>query len=124
MRELYAPTWPGAAAITASLGSPHGPTHSRPSCCRATGATALVNLGAPTADELGFAKSLEVEEVGGQMVVRLQQAETKGKVNPTTPDPKPYTLDPTPLPAWVVLCSHGQQPRSPSSQAGSVDRVY
>lgn len=37
-------------------------------------------LGTPTADELGFAKSLEVEELGGQMVIRLEQAETKGKV--------------------------------------------
>ena len=31
--------------------------------CRATGATALVAVQAPTADELGFAKELIVEEV-------------------------------------------------------------
>ena len=31
--------------------------------CRATGATALVAVQAPTADELGFAKELTVEEV-------------------------------------------------------------
>ena len=48
--------------------------------CRATGATALVSLGAPTADELGFAKSLEVEELGGQMVIRLEQEGATGKV--------------------------------------------
>lgn len=33
--------------------------------CRATGATALVKLGAPAPDELGFAKSLKVVEIGG-----------------------------------------------------------
>jgi len=31
--------------------------------CRATGATALVAVQAPTPDELGFAKELTVEEV-------------------------------------------------------------
>jgi T-complex protein 1 subunit theta len=31
--------------------------------CRATGATALVAVQAPTADELGFSKELTVEEV-------------------------------------------------------------
>ncbi len=33
--------------------------------CSATGATALVKLGAPAPDELGFAKSLKVVEIGG-----------------------------------------------------------
>lgn len=43
-----------------------------------------MSLGAPTADELGFAKSLEVEELGGQMVIRLEQEGAKGKVGPLT----------------------------------------
>lgn len=41
--------------------------------CRATGATALVKLGAPSADELGFAKSLKVTEIGGAHVIVLEQ---------------------------------------------------
>ena len=41
--------------------------------CRATGATALVKLGAPSADELGFAKSLKVAEIGGTHVIVLEQ---------------------------------------------------
>ncbi len=40
---------------------------------RATGATALVKLGAPSADELGFAKSLKVAEIGGANVLVLEQ---------------------------------------------------
>ena len=41
--------------------------------CRATGATALVKLGAPSADELGFAKSLKIAEIGGTHVIVLEQ---------------------------------------------------
>lgn len=37
-------------------------------CGRATGATAMVKLGAPAADELGYAKSLKVVEIGGSQV--------------------------------------------------------
>lgn len=40
---------------------------------RATGATALVKLGAPSADELGFAKSLKIAEIGGTNVIVLEQ---------------------------------------------------
>ena len=41
--------------------------------CRAVGASALVSLGAPRADELGFAGLLEVREVGGANVTVLSQ---------------------------------------------------
>ena len=48
---------------------------------RATGATALVSLGAPSADELGFAKSLAAEEIGGTLVIRLEQDAAAGSVS-------------------------------------------
>ncbi|KAK9827683.1 hypothetical protein WJX81_008031 [Elliptochloris bilobata] len=48
--------------------------------CRATGATALVKLGAPSADELGFAKSLKVTEIGGAHVIVLEQEAASGSV--------------------------------------------
>lgn len=48
---------------------------------RATGATALVKLGAPTADELGFAKSLRVVEIGGTNVIQLEQDASAGAVS-------------------------------------------
>ena len=47
---------------------------------RATGATALVKLGAPQADELGYAKSLALQEIGGTNVVVLQQDASQGQV--------------------------------------------
>ena len=50
-------------------------------CCRATGATALARLGAPTADELGFAKALGVAEIGGTTVVVLEQDAAAGAVS-------------------------------------------
>ena len=50
--------------------------------CRATGATALVKLGAPTADELGYAKSLAVQEIGGANVILLEQDASQGQVSP------------------------------------------
>ena len=56
-----------------------GVTHRIPSkfdlrrFCRAVGASALVSLGAPRADELGFAGLLEVREVGGANVTVLSQ---------------------------------------------------
>ena len=43
-------------------------------CGRATGATALVKLGAPGADELGYAKSLKVVEIGGSQVRNPRRA--------------------------------------------------
>ncbi len=49
--------------------------------CRATGATALVKLGAPAADELGFAKSLRVVEIGGTRVIQLEQDASAGAVS-------------------------------------------
>ena len=49
--------------------------------CRATGATALVKLAAPQPDELGFAKSLALEEIGGTNVVVLQQDASQGQVH-------------------------------------------
>ena len=49
--------------------------------CRATGATALARLGAPTADELGYAKALGVTEIGGTTVVVLEQDASAGAVS-------------------------------------------
>lgn len=48
--------------------------------CRATGATALTKLAAPTAAELGFAKRLEVREIGNVRCVVLQQDASLGSV--------------------------------------------
>ena len=47
---------------------------------RATGALALVKLAAPQPDELGFAKKLALEEIGGTNVVVLQQDASQGQV--------------------------------------------
>ena len=44
-------------------------------------ATALARLGAPTADELGFAKALGVAEIGGTTVVVLEQDASAGAVS-------------------------------------------
>eukprot|EP01024_Parvocaulis_polyphysoides_P041731 TRINITY_DN382_c0_g1_i1.p1 TRINITY_DN382_c0_g1~~TRINITY_DN382_c0_g1_i1.p1 ORF type:complete len:544 (-),score=96.41 TRINITY_DN382_c0_g1_i1:222-1853(-) len=41
--------------------------------CKATGATAQVKLGTPSSDEIGFAKSLKVSEIGSTHVIVLQQ---------------------------------------------------
>lgn len=41
--------------------------------CRSTGATALAKVAAPTSADLGFAKSLRVDEVGGTKLVVLSQ---------------------------------------------------
>ena len=49
--------------------------------CRATGASALARLGAPTADELGYAKALRVSEIGGTTVVVLEQDAIAGAVS-------------------------------------------
>ena len=46
--------------------------------CRATNATALTKLGVPGAGELGFAKRIEVQEIGGVNGVVLQQARQGG----------------------------------------------
>uniref|UniRef100_A0A383VL87 CCT-theta n=1 Tax=Tetradesmus obliquus TaxID=3088 RepID=A0A383VL87_TETOB len=48
--------------------------------CRATGAVAIVKLQAPQPDELGFAKQIEVREVGGANCVVLQQDASLGSV--------------------------------------------
>ena len=48
--------------------------------CRATGATALVQLGAPLPTELGLVASLKVEEIGGSKVLVLKQAEAHGQL--------------------------------------------
>nr|WCZ58364.1 T-complex protein 1 subunit theta [Paratrimastix eleionoma] len=41
--------------------------------CLATGASAMVRLGAPTAEEIGHAQSIDVDEVGGTKVVKISQ---------------------------------------------------
>eukprot|EP00775_Hariotina_reticulata_P001144 gene1144-1485_t len=49
--------------------------------CRATGAVALVKLQAPQPDELGFAKQIEVQEIGGTNCIVLQQDAALGSVS-------------------------------------------
>jgi len=49
--------------------------------CRATGAMALVKLQAPTPDELGFAKSIRVSEIGGSACLLVEQDETMGQIS-------------------------------------------
>lgn len=49
--------------------------------CRATGATALVKLGKPGADELGLARRLEVREIGGTKCIVLEQDSSLGQVS-------------------------------------------
>ena len=41
-----------------------------------------MKLGAPTADELGYAKSLAVQEIGGANVILLEQDASQGQVSP------------------------------------------
>jgi len=48
--------------------------------CRATGAVALVKLQVPTQEELGFAKEVRVEEIGGTTCTVLRQDEAMGSV--------------------------------------------
>lgn len=49
--------------------------------CRATGAVALVKLTAPQPDELGYAKALRVQEIGGSNCIVLQQDASLGSVS-------------------------------------------
>lgn len=49
--------------------------------CRATGAVALVKLQAPQPDELGYAKSIAVQEIGGTNCVVLQQDASMGSIS-------------------------------------------
>jgi T-complex protein 1 subunit theta len=48
--------------------------------CRASGAVALVKNEPPKADEMGYVKSISVEEIGGTVVTVLKQDENLGKV--------------------------------------------
>ena len=48
--------------------------------CRATGATALGKVQPPQPDEIGFARSCGVKEIGGSLVIVLQQDEKMGKI--------------------------------------------
>ena len=45
--------------------------------CQATGATALVRLGAPTPDEMGMASSVRVQHVGGKTLTVFKTPESK-----------------------------------------------
>jgi len=49
--------------------------------CKATGAVALIKFVAPQADELGFAKSIEVQEIGGTNCLVLQQDAALGSIS-------------------------------------------
>jgi len=48
--------------------------------CRATGAVALVKNDPPSPDELGYVKSVTVEEIGGSVVTIVRQDEKVGKI--------------------------------------------
>ena len=48
---------------------------------RATGAPALISLALPKADEVGFAKSLMVQEIGGTSCLVLEQSATKSAIS-------------------------------------------
>lgn len=48
---------------------------------RATGAPALVSLGTPKEDEIGFAKSLRVQKIRGTPCLVLEQAATKSAIS-------------------------------------------
>jgi T-complex protein 1 subunit theta len=45
--------------------------------CQATGATALVRLGAPTPDEMGVATSVKVQQVGGKTLTVFKTPDSK-----------------------------------------------
>jgi T-complex protein 1 subunit theta len=47
----------------------------------AAGASALVKLQAPQADELGFARQLAVQEIGGTKCIVLQQDSSLGQIS-------------------------------------------
>lgn len=55
---------------------------------RSTGATTLPNFRPPTADELGYAKSITVQEIGGTPCIVLEQ----GKVYLGHCDKKPVDV--------------------------------
>ncbi len=46
--------------------------------CKATGSTAVVKLAAPSPDELGYAKEIKVQEIGGVHCVVLRQVGASG----------------------------------------------
>ncbi|TDH68583.1 hypothetical protein CCR75_000972 [Bremia lactucae] len=48
--------------------------------CRAVNANALVRLGAPTPDEMGFCDSIVVKEIGGKKVTVFQQDQEDAKI--------------------------------------------
>lgn len=49
--------------------------------CRAVNANALVRLGAPTPDEMGFCDSVMVKEIGGRKVTVFQQDQEDAKIS-------------------------------------------
>ena len=74
LRPLQVPRPPLPASTPHSLAVPP------PSRPPPQGATTLVKLGTPSPDELGFVKSLAVEEIGGTKCVVLQQDSNLGQV--------------------------------------------
>lgn len=73
--------------------------------CRSTGATALAKVGAPTSADLGFAKSLRLEEVGGtRLVVLSQEADLSSSDSSSSPSPSAN--------------GNGTSPSSPSAVVG------
>ncbi|CCI50152.1 unnamed protein product [Albugo candida] len=49
--------------------------------CRAVNATALVRLGAPTSEEMGYCDSVAVQEIGGKKVTVFEQHEEDAKIS-------------------------------------------
>lgn len=49
--------------------------------CKSTNTTARSTLGTPTPDEIGFAKSISVQEIGGSNCVVLSQDSSVGKIS-------------------------------------------
>jgi len=49
--------------------------------CKAVGATPLVRIGAPTAEELGYAEEVSVEEIGSDIVTVFRQSANKSGIS-------------------------------------------
>ena len=48
--------------------------------CKALGATALVRVGPPTAEEIGLADAVDVAEIGGKKVIVLRASRGEGRI--------------------------------------------
>ena len=60
--------------------------------CKSTNTTARSIAGPPSPDELGFAKSLSVKEIGGTNCIVLEQVRIKERGHPLRCYLRPYEL--------------------------------